>query len=245
MPSVFRTLLALSAAAVSLCASVAWADEAQIRKNLPERLPKLPAIDEVSKTPIPGLYEVRIGTDVVYTDEQGNHIIQGSVVDTRTGTNLTEERVNKLTAIDFDKLPFADAVMWKKGTGARRIAVFADPNCVYCKRFEQDLQKISDITVYTFIIPILGGDSPEKSRNIWCAKEPAKVWLSWMLEGAMPPRSMGQCSSGPIERNLVLSRKHRVNGTPVIVFANGTRVPGAMNAEQIEKQLALASAAKL
>jgi thiol:disulfide interchange protein DsbC len=223
---------------------LAWADEAQIRKNLPERLPKLPPIDEVTKMPIPGMYEVRFGTDVVYTDETGNYVIQGSVIDTRSGNNITEDRIAKLTAIDFDKLPFKDAMVWKKGTGARRIAVFADPNCGYCKRFEADLQKINNVTVYTFLIPILGGDSPAKSRDIWCAKEPAKAWLGWMLDGTTPPRSMGQCSTASIERNLDFSRKHRINGTPGIVFADGTRVPGAMTADQLEKQLVLASAAK-
>ncbi|MBK6863268.1 MAG: DsbC family protein [Ideonella sp.] len=237
-----RLRLAGAMAALCLCAQMAGAQEALIRKNIAERLPDFPKIDEVTKTPIPGIYELRIGTDILYSDEQGNHLIEGSVIDTRTRANLTQARENKLTAIDFASLPLKDAIVWKQGTGARKIAVFADPNCGYCKKFERDLQQIKDITVYTFLIPILGGDSPEKSANIWCAKDKARTWLDWMLEGKAPPRSMGQCET-PIARNLALSRKHKVNGTPAIVFEDGTRVPGALSAEQLEKQL-LASRGK-
>jgi len=216
------------------------ADEAAIRKNLPERLPNFPAIDEVSKTPIPGIYEVRLGSEVIYADESGNHIIQGTLIDTRTRTNITEARVNKLSAIDFAQLPLKDAIVWKNGTGARKMAVFADPNCGYCKRFEADLQKVKNVTVYTFLLPVLGGDSPQKSENIWCAKDQAKAWLGWMLENRLPLKNMGACST-PMERNLAFAQKYRINGTPAIIFADGTRIPGAINAEQLEKQL-LASA---
>ena len=236
----FRTLLAL-VAGISL-APAALADEAAIRKNLPERLSNLPPIDEVSKTPIPGVYEVRIGGELLYTDENGNHLIQGSMIDTRTRTNLTEARLNKLNAVDFAQLPLKDAIVWKNGTGARKMAVFADPNCGYCKRFEADLQKVKNVTVYTFLLPVLGGDSPQKSENIWCAKDQAKAWLSWMLENKTPVKNMGACST-PIERNLAFASKYRINGTPAIIFADGTRVPGAINAEQIEKQLVASAAA--
>jgi len=125
------TLLALAA----VLAVPAVAQEAVIRKNLAERLPDFPKVDEVSKTPIPGLWELRIGNEVFYSDEQGNHLIQGTVFDTRTKVNVTEQRLDKLNAIDFDKLPFKDAMVVKQGSGARRLAVFADPNCGYCKRF--------------------------------------------------------------------------------------------------------------
>ena len=225
-------------AALWLCAQLASAQEAVIRKNIAERLPDFPKIDEISKTPIPGIYELRIGTDILYSDEQGNHLIEGSVIDTRTRANLTQARESKLTAIDFASLPLKDAMVWKQGNGARKIAVFADPNCGYCKKFERELQQVKDVTVYTFLIPILGGDSPEKATNIWCAKDNTRARRDWMLDGKTPPRSMGQCET-PIARNLALSRKHKVNGTPAIVFEDGTRVPGALNAEQLEKQLAL------
>jgi thiol:disulfide interchange protein DsbC len=229
-------------AAALLAATGAFADEAAIRKNFAERLPDLPKIDEVAKTPIPGLYEVRIGTEVLYADENGNHLIQGSLLDTKSRTNLTEARINKLSAIDFSTLPLKDAMVWKQGTGARKIAVFADPNCSYCHRFEKDLQAVKNVTVYTFLYPVLGQDSNDKARDIWCTKDAAQTWHSWMLDGVKPPRAMGACDT-PVARNVALGKKHRVNGTPALVFEDGTRIPGALNTEQIEKQL-VASATK-
>jgi len=226
----------LAAAALLFALHFAHAQEAVIRKNIAERLPDFPKIDEITKTPVAGLYELRVGTDIFYSDEQGNHILEGSLIDTRTRANLTQARVNKLTAIDFASLPLKDALVWKQGNGSRRIVVFADPNCGYCKKFERELSQVKDVTVYTFLIPILGGDSPEKSANIWCAKENTRAWRDWMLDGKAPVRVMGSCDT-PIARNLALSRKHKVNGTPAIVFEDGTRVPGAMSAEQLEKQL--------
>ena len=231
-------LRALAATLALFCfAPAAFSQEAVIRKNIAERLPDFPKIDEITKTPIAGLYEVRAGAEVFYTDEQGNHLIDGQLIDTRTKVNLTEARLNKINAIDFASLPLKDALMWKVGTGARKIVVFADPNCGYCKRFERDLQRAKDVTVYTFLLPILGGDSPEKSRNIWCAKDNTAAWRNWMLDGVAPPRTMGECDSTAIERVTALARKYRVNGTPAIVFEDGKRVPGAMSLEQLEKQL--------
>ena len=230
--------------ALLFAAAAASADEAAIRKNIAERLVDFPKIDEVTKTPIPGLYELRVGAELFYTDEQGNHLIDGQVIDTRTRANLTEARLNKINAIDFAALPLKDALVWKVGSGARKVVVFADPNCGYCKRFERDLQKAKDVTVYTFLLPILGGDSPEKSRSIWCAKDNTAAWRNWMLDGAAPPRAMGECDSSAIERNTALARKHRVNGTPAIVFEDGKRVPGAMSAEQFEKQLVASRSGK-
>ncbi|TXC65448.1 DsbC family protein [Piscinibacter aquaticus] len=233
-------------AALSLAlalAAPAFAQEAVIRKNLAERLPNFPKIDEVTKSPIPGLYEVRVGNEIFYADEQGNHIIDGSLIDTRSRAGLTQERIDKLTAIDFAKLPFKDAIVWKSGTGERKMAVFADPNCGYCKRFERDLNEVKNVTVYTFLYPILGADSLEKSRNIWCAKDRTAAWRDWMLDGATPAKAMGQCDTAALQRNAEFGRKYRINGTPGIVFEDGKRSPGAMNTQQIEQQLVASRAA--
>ena len=227
----------LAAIALSL-ASTAMAQEAQIRKNIAERLPEFPKIDEITKTPIPGLYELRIGTNVLYSDERGEHLIQGEITDLKTRTNLTQARIDKLTAIDFASLPLKDALVWKQGSGARKLVVFADPNCGYCKRFEKDMLDVKDVTVYTFLFPILGGDSADKARSIWCAKDSTAAWRGWMVDGVAPPRVMGQCDASAIERNAALARKHKVNGTPAIVFEDGTRAPGAIPAAEIEKRLA-------
>ena len=241
MRKFLKPLFVLCVAA--MCVQAAFAQEALIRKNIAERLPDFPPIDEVSKTPIAGLYEIRMGTEVLYTDEQGNHLIEGQLIETKTRNNLTEARIGKLTAIDFATLPLKDAIVWKQGTGARKLVIFADPNCGYCKRFEKELQAVKDLTVYTFLYPILGGDSPEKSRNIWCAKDNTKAWRDWMLDGTAPPRSMGKCDTTALERNAAMGKKYRVTGTPALVFEDGKRVPGVMSVEQVEKQL-LASRSK-
>ena len=235
MKTLLRTTLALALTAT--LAPACLAQEAVIRENLAKRLPDLPQIDEVNKTSIPGLYEVRMGTEIVYTDERGDHVIQGSIVETKTRTNLTQARIDKLTAIDFAALPLKDAIVWKQGTGARKLVVFADPNCGYCKKFETEMQQVKDVTVYTFLYPILGGDSPDKARNIWCAKDNGAVWRNWMINGTTPMRSMGQCDTAALQRNVALGKKYRVNGTPSLVFEDGKRVPGAMGPEQVEKQL--------
>jgi thiol:disulfide interchange protein DsbC len=234
--------LAIGCAAAALGAP-ARADEAAIRKNIGERLPDFPKIDEVQKSAIPGVYEIRIGADILYTDEDGNHLIQGSLIDTRTRVNLTEARVEKLTAIDFAALPLKDAIVWKQGTGSRKMVVFADPNCGYCKKLERDLQAVKDVTVYTFLFAILGPDSSDKARSIWCSKDRTDTWRVWMLQGQTPVKQSGQCDTAALQRNLDFGKKYRVNGTPAIVFEDGKRVPGAIGAEAIEKQL-VASRAK-
>jgi len=230
----------LASAVLALSAQFAVADEAAIRKSIAERLPDFPKVDEVSKTPIPGIYELRIGSEVLYTDEQGNYLIEGSLIDTKTRSNLTEARVSKLTAIDFSKLPLKDAIVWKQGSGTRKLVVFADPNCGYCKKFERDLQQVKDVTVYTFLYPILGGDSSDKSRNIWCAKDSTKAWRDWMIEGTPIQQSAGPCDASVLQRNVALGRKYRITGTPGLVFEDGTHKPGAVPAAQVEQLLVAA-----
>ena len=219
--------------------STAFAQEAVIRKNLAERLPALVKIDEVSKTPMNGLYEIRVDSDIFYTDAEGNFLIQGNLIDTKGKRNLTEERVEKLSAIDFDALPLKDAFTQVRGNGKRKLAVFEDPNCGYCKRFERDLQKVNDVTIHTFLIPILSADSAEKSKNIWCAKDKNKAWLDWMVRDQ--PAAKASCDTTALERNLAFSKKYKITGTPTVFFADGTRVPGAISAQDIEKQLASAA----
>lgn len=230
------SLLACTVLAASGVFTSAMAQDASIRKNLGERIPQLPKIDEISKTPIKGLFEIRIGTDVYYSDAQGNYLIQGSLIDTKNQRNLTEERINKLTAIQFNVLPFKDAFTIVRGDGKRQMAVFEDPNCSYCKRFERDLQKIDNVTVHLFLYPILGADSVEKSKAIWCAKNQGKTWQDWMVRNVTPPAA--SCDSTALTRNVELGRKFKINGTPTLVFADGSRVPGAVGADEVEKRLA-------
>jgi len=224
-----------------LLAGAVQANEAVIRKNLAERMPNLPKIDEVQRTPMAGLWELRIGTDVLYTDAEGQFLLQGEIFDTRTRANLTQARIDKLTAFDFPNLPMRDAIVVKQGNGARKIAIFADPNCGYCKRFERDVAALKDVTVYNFLYPILGPDSEAKSRDIWCARDRAKAWRDWMLDGKLPAKADAKCDAQALTRNVELGRRHRVNGTPAAVLEDGSRLPGAVPLEQLERRVAAAS----
>ncbi|BEU95569.1 DsbC family protein [Acidovorax sp. DW039] len=229
----FPTLLAAAVLALGLSAQ---AQEAAIRKTLSDRIPQLGKIDEVNSTAMQGLYEVRIGTDVFYTDAKGNYLIQGELIDTKARRNLTEDRINKLTAVDFSALPLQDAFTIVRGDGKRKVAIFEDPNCGYCKRFERDLQNVDNITVYLFLYPILSPDSAEKSRNIWCAKDRVTAWQDLMVREKVP--AAASCDTAAIQRNLAFGRKHKITGTPTLIFANGTRVPGAIGAQEVEKRFA-------
>jgi thiol:disulfide interchange protein DsbC len=228
-----KTLFTIGALVLS---AGALAQEATIRKNLAERIPQLQKIDEVSKSAMPGLYEIRVnGSEIYYTDGEGNFLLQGSLIDTRQRRNLTEERVDKLNAISFDALPLKDAFTIVRGTGKRKLAVFEDPNCGYCKRFERDLQKVDNVTIHMFLYPILSADSNEKSKNIWCAKDRVKAWQDWMVRDKAA--ATASCDISAIERNVEIGRKHKITGTPTLIFADGTRVPGAITAAQVEKYL--------
>jgi len=223
--------------ALSLLAGTsAWAQEAAIRKNLSERLPALPKIEEVTKTPMNGLFEVRvIGNDLFYTDADGSFLIQGSLIDTKAKKNLTDERTEKLNAVAFDALPLKDAFAIVRGNGKRKMAIFEDPNCGYCKRFERDLQKVNDVTIHLFLFPILSADSTEKSKAVWCTKDKAKAWADMMLRDKSP--AAGSCDTSALARNVEFGKKYRITGTPTVIFADGTRVPGAISAQQVEKYL--------
>ena len=212
------------------------AQEATIRKNLAERLPQIEKIDEVTKSPVPGLFEVRVnGTEIFYTDAEANYLVQGNLIDTKQRRNLTEERIEKLLAVNFDTLPFKDAFTIVRGNGKRKLAVFEDPNCGYCKRFERDLQKVDNVTIHMFLYPILGPESVEKSKNIWCAKDKQKAWQDWMVRDVAP--AAAKCDTAAITRNVEIGRKYKITGTPTLLFADGSRVPGAIGAAQVEKKL--------
>ena len=239
--SALRTLAATGLAAACLAA---WSDEAAIRKSWAERNAKAPPIDEISKTPIPGLYELRVGTEIFYSDEKGDYLIfpsqdqpDGHIIETKTKTDVTQLKLDKLLGFDVPNLPFKDAIVFKQGSGARRLVVFEDPNCHFCKDVEKNLVALKDVTIYTFLIPILGPDSVQKSRDIWCAKDAAKTWRSWMLSGVAPQREMGHCDTSALTRNTALAEKHRVMGTPAIVFDDGSRIGGFVELDKLEKRL--------
>jgi len=208
--------------------------EAIIKRTVESRLGGV-KVEAVAKTPYLGLYEVRVGGEILYTDEKMNYLFSGNIIDAKTMQNITEKRLRELSAVKWENLPLDAAFKTVRGNGKRTLAIFSDPNCPYCKRFEKDLAKVDDITVYTFLYPILSQDSHEKSKAVWCSADKSKAWSELMLNGTVP--AAGRCDT-PIEKNLELGRKYRVSGTPTLIFANGERVPGAIPAEQIEKLLA-------
>ena len=164
------------------------------------------------------------------------------MIDTDKKTNLTEERMNKLTAISFDQLPLDLAFRKVKGKGTRKLAYFGDPNCGYCKKFEQDLTKIDDVTLYIFLYPVLGQDSMDKAKSVWCSKNRVKAWDDLLVNG-IAPTGPGSCDT-PIDKILAFGRSKNISGTPTMFFVDGTRVPGAIPQEQIEQKLASAKAPK-
>jgi thiol:disulfide interchange protein DsbC len=229
----------LTLGVLSMLAMGAIAQEATIRKNLANRLPEFKTIDEVVKLPMPGIYEVRInGTDIYYTDAKGDYLMQGNLVNTQTKSDLTKEKLDKLMVVEFEKLPKADSFTIVRGDGKRKIAIFEDPNCGYCKRFEKDFQAVDNVTVSVYLYPVLGADSIEKSKKIWCSKDRSASWAGWILNQVPLAGGVMPCDTSALTRNLAFGQRYKIEGTPTLIFADGRRVPGAVDAKQVEKLLA-------
>lgn len=212
--------------------------EDTIKKLVEPRLGEGAKIDSVRETPYSGLYEIRVGGDVLYTDKTATYLFSGHIYNVKTGTDLTRERIDELNKIKFSDLPLDKALKQVKGDGSRVIAVFEDPNCGYCKRFRRDtLTKVDNVTVYTFMYNILADDSAVKSKNIWCAPDRVKAWDDWMISGKAAPAAAASCAN-PNDDVLELGHKLRVSGTPAIFFADGSRIPGAIDAKTLEAKLA-------
>ena len=230
--------LTIAASVTVPCLALAQTpQELAVKKLVEPKLGEGVKVDSITKTPYSGLYEVRVGSEVVYTDEKAQFLFIGNVVDTKTGTNYTKARVEEINKIKFSDLPLDLALKMVKGDGKRVIAVFEDPNCGYCKRFRKTLAGMNNITVYTFMYNILADDSAVKSKNIWCSTDRNKAWDEWMVNGKVAPVAAANCST-PNEKVLALGQKLNVHGTPAIFFADGTRVPGAMDAKGLEDKFA-------
>jgi thiol:disulfide interchange protein DsbC len=225
---------------VACAASSAFASEAEIRQSIGSMFPDT-KIDAVRKTGFLGLYEVQVGSDVLYSDEKGNYVIEGNIVDVRARRNLTEERRNKLAQVKFSDLPLELAVKTVRGNGKRVFATFEDPNCGYCKKLAHDLVGVTDITMYTFLYPILAADSADKSRAIWCSPDPSKAWSDWMVNAV--EAKAAPCAD-PIDKVSALGRSLRVTGTPTIIFTDGNRVPGYVPVAKLEEMLNRTTVAK-
>lgn len=236
----FLTKRALWAAfLIGMAASSAQAGgtEEAIRKVLQAKFPESNSL-AVTKIPTGNLYEVVAdGEFIFYTDDKVNFIFHGNLFDGKTQRNLTESRMRDLQKAQFDKLPLESAIKVVKGNGKRVVAVFSDVDCPYCRRLEEELAKITDVTVYTFLYPIdsLHPDAARKSRAVWCAPDRAKAWDE-LINKKIEPKNPGTCDN-PVAKNIELGAKLGVRGTPALFFADGRRVPGLAPAEQLEKYL--------
>jgi thiol:disulfide interchange protein DsbC len=232
-----KSVLLLLSALMASCVSAETPPSTEaIKKLIEPRLGTNVKVDSVKETPYSGLYEVRIGSDILYTDKTATYLINGHVFNLTTGTDLTRERIDEINTISFSDLPLDKAIKTVKGDGKRVIAVFEDPNCGYCKRLRQTTLKEADnVTIYTFMYNILSDDSFVKSKNVWCAPDRNKAWDDWMISGKAPATAAEGCES-PNDEVLALGRKLGVTGTPAIFFADGSRIPGAIDSKTLEEK---------
>ena len=232
------TLLSL---ALGSMVTLAQADEASVKKAVEAAYPKF-KVDKVTKTPYAGLYEVFMGGQIIYTDEKMSYIIaEGVLVDAKTKKNITEERMSELTKVDFASLPLDQAIKVVKGDGSRKLVVFSDVDCPFCKRLERnELANITDVTIYTFLYPIeqLHPDAANKSKLIWCAKDRVKAWDDWIIRDILP-KAAGTCDV-PLENIGALARKLGVTSTPTLIFADCKRMLGAQPYKEIERGIVAA-----
>lgn len=230
-------LISLLLLTTTLMACNAGAGEADIRKNLESRFPGA-KVGSISKTPVNGIFEVVVdGNTVIYSDKMGNYVFLGELMDTQNRRNLTREKVEKLMEVKFDSLPLQQAIKIVRGNGKRVMAVFSDPDCPYCRKLEQELIKLDNVTIHVFPYPLpMHGDAPRKSRMVWCSDDRAQAWLDLMLRDKLP-NAKDTCEN-PIDANLALGQKLRIEGTPAIIFTNGKRLPGYVDAGKLEQLLA-------
>ncbi len=228
-----RSIPALILLLVSAC--YAQSDIATVKKAIAEKFPEAGSNIEVTKTTF-GWYEVYAGGRLFYTDEDVNYFFLGNIVEAKSMSNITAQRLQKLSAIKFESLPLDFAIKTVKGNGKRKVAVFSDPDCPYCKRLEKDLVNVTDVTIYTFLYPIpsLHPDAARKSKAIWCAPNRQKAWDDYMLRGVLAADK--SCDS-PIDEIQAVGQKYKMNGTPTLVFADGRVVPGAISTSDMETYL--------
>ncbi|MDP1536309.1 MAG: DsbC family protein [Burkholderiales bacterium] len=229
--------IALALCSGLLMVSQALADENNVRKAFQAKFPTM-KVETVTRMPFPGLYEVVFDGQVVYTDEKLTYLMTGNLYDLRNAqeSNLTSARLSQLASGALVKAQ-PNAIKRVKGSGKRVVYTFEDPNCGYCKELQKELNKMNDITVYTFLLPILSPDSLEKSKAVWCAKDRAKTWDDLMNKASLPANAVKTCAT-PIEENQALAKRFGVRGTPAVYLANGQQVGGFLPADKLEQALA-------
>ncbi|MEW5770730.1 MAG: DsbC family protein [Pseudomonadota bacterium] len=239
-----RILIPLLAAALLTALPASHAGEKEVRQAVQALAPGAKSV-KIDKTGMDGIFEVTLdgeqGPMVIYADKNGQYLMVGELLDVKNRRNLTKERMDKLTEVKWETLPLQDAIKVVRGNGQRRLAVFSDPDCPYCKKAEQEFSKLDNVTIYTFLYPLpFHQDAARKARLVWCAKDRAQAWLDLMLKGRVPGGKAG-CSN-PVEKNLALGARLKVEGTPAMILANGKRIPGFVPAAQLDAMLTAAEA---
>ncbi len=224
--------LPLLAAALACVSLAAVADEADVRKAVEASIGK---VEKIVKAPIAGIWEVTADSQVFYSDDKGAYLMIGNLHETKTRRNLTAERMKDIEkGLVTGSLELA--VKQVRGSGKNILVTFEDPNCGYCKKLAKDILTLKDVTVYTFLYPVLGDDSVEKSKAIWCAPDKSRAWTDWMNNGKTPPAVPAKCDTAGLDKSAQLGRKLRINGTPAIFFGGGERIGGYIPAAEIEKR---------
>lgn len=203
-----------------------------VKQRFRERFGNMP-VTEVRHTAF-GLFEIQLGSSLVYTDEPVTFVLDGHLIDASNRQDITEQRLEELARVDFNALPFELAVTQVRGDGSRKMAIFEDPNCGFCKQLRRNMEGIDDLTVYTFLLPILSADSAEKVKNVWCAADQGQVLDDWMLNGKVPPKL--SCDV-PLDQFRQLGQQLAIQGTPAVFFADGSMVPGAISKEDLIRRL--------
>ncbi|WP_129779352.1 DsbC family protein [Peristeroidobacter soli] len=209
-----------------------------LRKTLAERFPDI-KVERVGPSVLPGLYEIVTPSEIVYSDARGDHLVLGQIMDVKTRENLTQTRWNELNKVDFNALPFEQAIKLVKGQGRRKFAIFEDPFCPFCQELERTLESLDDVTVYIFLYPLEGlhPGASDAARDIWCASDRAAAWSNWMLNKKAPPEA-ANCKDTPVANLVALGEKLRINSTPTLFFPDGSRVPGAIALDKLETKIA-------
>ena len=234
---VLRVLRGAALSAAFLSVPVMAQNVSEIRAALDKVMPGLPASAKIIKTPYAGLYEVDVGSKIFYTDAKATFLFAGEIFDTKTQTNVTKARIDELRRVNWKDLPFKDSFKLVFGNGKRQIAIFEDPYCPYCHKMEATLEKMSNVTLHVFVVPIIRRESMQQARDIWCAPDRSKAWLAWMNNQVQPPKAAASCVD-PLKANVELAEKLGIASTPTLIFMDGSRMEGALPQEEVEKKLA-------
>jgi thiol:disulfide interchange protein DsbC len=225
--------------AVFAVSAAAQSGEALVQKVLEDKLKT--KIDQITPSRLPGIYEVLLKGQSFYVDEKASYLIMGTMIDLKSMNNVSADSRAKWLQKQYSKLPLESAIKVVRGSGKNILVTFEDPHCGYCKKLAVDLQKAKDITVYTFLLPVLGPNSESMARSIWCAPDRAKAWVDWMTGGVIPVATAKCDADVTLRKTMELGQRFGIQGTPFLIFPNGDIAPGYLKPEELEKRFKPAS----